>query len=103
MKGLYIDNIKVKSGSVAIEENNSALNWKIFPNPASDELIISIENKLKESNVAILDVTGKLIFNTVEKVNSQLKVNTSGFPNGVYFVQVQNDQFTGIKKVVIAK
>lgn len=103
LKGLYIDNIKVKSGSVAIEENNSALNWKIFPNPASDELIISLENKLKESNIAILDITGKLIFSTVEKVNSQLKVNTSGFPNGIYFVQIQNDQFTGIKKVVIAK
>ena len=62
-------------GVPLVKSKTSALNWKIFPNPASDELIISIENKLKESNVAILDVTGKLIFNTVEKVNSQLKVN----------------------------
>lgn len=103
LKGLYIDNIKVKSGTVNIAENNAAFNWKIFPNPASDELIISLDTKSQESSITILDITGKLIFSTSEKVNDQLKVNTSNFPNGVYFVQVQNDQFTGIKKVLVVK
>lgn len=102
-KGLYIDNIKVVTVAVGITENNSVMNWNLFPNPATNQLTISLTNNLKEVDVIITDITGKIIYKTISKGDRQLDVNTSDFAEGVYLVQIQTENFISTKKVIVVK
>ena len=76
----------------------------IFPNPSSDETIIS----LKSSNnlisiVNIYDMLGKKInLDTVEKLEKQKTINTSLIPNGIYLLNIKSQSNTFTKKLIIA-
>ncbi|MGB4850199.1 MAG: M43 family zinc metalloprotease, partial [Saprospiraceae bacterium] len=48
LKGLYIDDIKVMSLPVGVEEIKSGMDWKVFPNPAFDQLTIELANNTKK-------------------------------------------------------
>ena len=76
----------------------------IFPNPSSDETIIS----LKSSNnlisiVNIYDMLGKKInLDTVEKLEKQKIINTSLIPNGIYLLNIKSQSNNFTKKLIIA-
>lgn len=76
----------------------------IFPNPSSDETIIS----LKSSNnlisiVNIYDMLGKKInLDTVEKLEKQKTINTSLIPNGIYLLNIKSQSNNFTKKLIIA-
>lgn len=76
----------------------------IFPNPSSDETIIS----LKSSNnlisiVNIYDMLGKKInLDNVEKLEKQKTINTSLIPNGIYLLNIKSQSNNFTKKLIIA-
>jgi hypothetical protein len=76
----------------------------IFPNPSSDETIIS----LKSSNnlisiVNIYDMLGKKInLDTVEKLEKQKIINTSLIPSGIYLLNIKSQSNNFTKKLIIA-
>lgn len=71
--------------------NISSSEIVISPNPVSDLLNIKINN-LEPQNIQVFisDITGKTIdqFNVI---SNHVDVNTSHWPNGIYFVKVQYD------------
>lgn len=66
----------------------------VYPNPSKNNLTINFSELKKEiiqASVVISDLNGKIIY--TEKLADQqenLKVNTTGFSNGVYFITVKN-------------
>lgn len=59
-----------------------------YPNPASDNVKITVENKLVE-RVSFVDVSGKLCLDyTNSKQENELNFNVSELKEGVYFVTV---------------
>ena len=89
--------LTVNGGSSNIRSlENSGIS--IFPNPVSDILSISSENKIK--NIKVYNLTGKVIVN--KAVNNQtIKVNLSSFPSGIYFTKVilENSKSYSVKIV----
>lgn len=78
----------------AIQESNEfAIN--LYPNPVKD--ILTIEGNYTSAN--IYDVFGKLILTT----EAQKTINVSALSNGVYFVNINKNKLTTIKKITIAK
>ncbi len=85
--------------STSIEQENSPNDFLLYPNPARDHLTVIITNeKLQITNVTILDVTGKQVKN--EKLKGQNKISISGLPAGMYFLKVETDKGTVVKKFV---
>jgi hypothetical protein len=68
---------------------------KVFPNPANNLLFINGLNQ--NANVAIYDMTGKLIYNS-ELCNSQIDV--SNFQSGVYMMKIETANGIVTKKFV---
>jgi trimeric autotransporter adhesin len=68
----------------------------LFPNPSGNNLTIDlteIKDEITPSSlVVITDVSGRTV--SSEKISSQiqLKINTSAYSNGIYFVNVKNDK-----------
>lgn len=74
---------------------------KIFPNPASNNITFAIAND-NFSNLAIYDVSGRIILSS-ENVNSnEIRLNVSKINSGVYFAKIKsNTGRTFVKKIII--
>jgi hypothetical protein len=76
---------------------------QIFPNPAHDHFTIDFDGDIRNAEVNIFDMTGKIIYSDIASSLSQLVVNTGDFSEGIYMVQIQAEGFIATKKLVIEK
>ncbi|MBX2909423.1 MAG: T9SS type A sorting domain-containing protein [Chitinophagales bacterium] len=72
----------------------------IHPNPANTAFVIS--DVPNQSVITITDLTGKQVYSTIANT-TELSINTAGFANGVYMVQVSNDGAVATKKLIVNK
>lgn len=89
-------------GNVGIDETQSE-NFSLYPNPASGELNIELSAlNQNEFVLMIYDLTGKLVHQ--EKISqgaNSLKVNTEGYANGIYQIQLVGGEKHYSQKVSI--
>lgn len=78
-------------------------NMIVYPNPASDYITISVDNKLGDDiNISIIDVQGRIVAN--EKLNSEKHtINTSQLLSGTYMLRLSSAESSYLKKIVILK
>jgi PKD repeat protein len=102
LKGLYIDDIKV-NGPVGISENNSAISWNLFPNPATEYLSVTLRSNHEKVTLTITDIFGKIIYSLPAIKEPKVEVNIKDFAAGVYVVRIQSSDLLLTKKVIVAK
>ncbi len=68
--------------------------FKIYPNPVTDVLLI--DSKLKFKNAQIFDMTGKVI----NKKLDGNKLNVKDLPKGIYILKLENDGGVVTKKFI---
>lgn len=81
-------------------EDKSLLNFNIYPNPATNEINILIDEINHNTKVSIYNLQGQLILEKAIK-SSQSKVNISTFSKGIYFVKIANGSDVKTEKLVI--
>jgi len=82
------------------------LNIKIFPNPATSELNILVDQKNgAEVEISLLHITGKKIKNLANTQLSgglnQIQSNVLGIKPGLYFLKFEIEDRTVIEKLII--
>lgn len=89
-------------GNIGVEDEVIA-NLKVYPNPANDQLNISFDNNFMGStNIKLIDLTGKIVYSSVvNNGNQQQTLSVSEYSNGVYFLEISNEETTIRQKVVI--
>jgi hypothetical protein len=99
----YYDNNVLGCAALATSVNDYNLEdsfFSIYPNPANDEFVISI-NSLRNAftEVVVYDVNGKLVFE--ERLsNSKFRIDTQKWNSGIYFVRVISNHQSLSKRVV---
>jgi hypothetical protein len=76
-----------------ISENNLNSSVTIYPNPARNELFVTIKGKEKSLDLSITDVNGKIRYKeslTDLTAEYSKKINVSGFSAGIYFIKLAN-------------
>ena len=86
-----------------IFENSFAASINIFPIPAGNHLSIALGSNSKNVEVAIADITGKIVYTTTAYETNKIEVNTNEFAEGIYIVQIQSGEFISTKKLIIKK
>lgn len=87
--------------------NQNSNNLRVYPNPFNPET--NIEFNLQAGslvNIKIYDISGREIFKLNEKRPSGLNkvnFNASNLPSGVYFLKIQTDNFSEIKRLMLLK
>lgn len=96
----YIDDIKVTDvNGVSVAENAAQAVLGVYPNPANDVLNINT-NGLSPVHVTLFDISGKVVLSkTINQVASRL--NVAGLTEGIYFIQMVQNNETVTKKVVV--
>ena len=74
--------------------------FKISPNPASSQLRLILAENSANTEITILDLTGKTVVKQISNENN-ITINTSELPSGIYFLKVKSDSKIGIKKFII--
>lgn len=90
------------SGILAVSGNEVAANAvSLYPNPATDEVVIAKNKAISLDAVGIYDVTGRLI-NTVDlkKMEQAQTINISQLQSGIYFLRIQAENATITKQLI---
>lgn len=66
------------------------LAWKIFPNPASSQLRITVEEKLLGQKASIYDTNGKKI-SAILLSDPLTTIDTRTLPCGAYYLRIGNE------------
>ena len=82
------------------ESGKSAFDFYLAPNPASENIHISVSDRNEIAQMQVLSLEGKLI----ESSTFQSEFNTSSLMQGVYFIRlVKSNGAFAIKKLIIAR
>jgi hypothetical protein len=93
---LKIDDVHFKSQPLStgvIEFGQYDKTFRVYPNPAKEELIIAAEkNSIELTNIKVVDITGRVIKNEALNNVYFLKINTSSYASGIYFYEIKDKQ-----------
>jgi len=72
----------------------------LYPNPTSSQVNLSFENNLEEANLKIISITGQTVFEKQNISGNSLTLDVSVLSNGIYVVQITDDEKTLNSKFV---
>ena len=74
----------------------------LYPNPASDNIIVSLaENSKNSFYVEITNCLGEIIFSKFYQADNSAKINVESFSKGIYFLTVNSHEKRTTQKVII--
>jgi beta-glucanase (GH16 family) len=101
----YIDNISLTqiepvTGNQEISINENTLS--IYPNPTNSAFTVNLSNfsKLKEQQLELLTLDGKLIYQT-KLLDMETEINPGQMKPGIYLVKVRSEKTSFVKKILI--
>lgn len=72
----------------------------VYPNPSEDFVYISLlNNTYKDSEFRIFDLQGKIVLQGL-LLDSEIKLNLESLENGIYILEINNNQEKIIKKIL---
>ena len=92
--------VSIPQGQQSIVTAN-ALNFNVYPNPATTQATIAVEGAGKGTQIVLLDVCGKELYRTDAENDGNYTVNVSALPKGVYFVSVRNNDAATTTKLIV--
>ncbi len=99
----YLDGINLSSSTPI--EADLFTQVKLFPNPATDEVTIQIDqSQSTEMTVSVINVNGQILFegrSDGQQHQNNFRVNTSQFETGIYFVLVNTGQGLITEKLIV--
>jgi hypothetical protein len=90
------------SNSVSAKTANKEPEVKVYPNPVSDQIQISLTGTVKNASVSIFDASGKQVYSS-RLMDNSMQIPVSDYKNGLYFVKIINNQESKISKVLVRK
>jgi hypothetical protein len=69
---------------------------KIFPNPASNKIIIQEKTNIQQFQVKLLNIMGEIVL-----ISKSKEIDISQLANGVYFLNFETENFISSKKIIV--
>lgn len=85
----------IGKGASDISLSNESFTKKAFilyPNPATNSLNLTLENMLENATLKIISITGQTVLEKQNMSGTDFSLDVSGFSNGVYIIQLNNDK-----------
>jgi len=96
----FVDNINVTAEALGVDENDFNTSIMMYPNPASEEVILLKNGDNNVIEVRLMNMLGQTLRQVVMTSN-ELKLNVSSYSAGLYFVLLKSEGLETTKKLVI--
>lgn len=83
-----------------VNETSSPFAFSIYPNPAGDNISVSIPNGSTVSKLFVSDLTGRVVVSERGSFKGEFTINLSGLVKGLYLVIVKNGNKLYTTKIV---
>jgi photosystem II stability/assembly factor-like uncharacterized protein len=103
--GWYGDIVKTTAGGVGIKDDQKVENGELtlFPNPAQETVVIHYPPAgTAKTEFKVFDIMGKEIYSGI-LTKSEVSLNLSPYPNGIYFIQVATGSQVITKKLIVSR
>jgi len=75
---------------------------KVYPNPTSNFVVLSFPNELNLVQIEMTNAMGQIIYaNEVIPISNEYKIDIQGFSEGIYFINIMNDNSKKTFKLLI--
>ena len=93
----YIAKWGVSTGIIETEFDN--FKFKLFPNPATNNLTVRFDQIAKKCTLTILNINGQeIIKQSIKESNTQIDI--TNLTNGVYFAKLMTDKTVEVRKII---
>jgi uncharacterized protein (TIGR02145 family) len=75
-------------------------NINIFPNPAKQNITVSLDNTVKLNSIEIINSIGQSVFIKRTELSNNSILNISELPQGVYYIKIQTDNGSTVKNFI---
>ena len=103
---LYLDNFNVVSNPIGIKQHDVFTSVSVYPNPASEMAIVSLNSAIAEDiTVSIYNTIGQLISTQKAKFvqgENKIELNTANFANGIYNIEFQSKSGKLVQKLTVS-
>lgn len=82
-------------------QDESLKNFRVYPNPASSSVNISLINEIKNATTTIYDINGRQVYSKKSDLKGIVTINTSNLSTGIYILKINNQQISFSKKLII--
>lgn len=82
-------------------ENDVLELFKIYPNPASTLINISLTNEVKNATTAIYDINGRQVYVKKLDLKGIVTINTENLSTGIYVLKINNEVINYSQKIII--
>lgn len=76
--------------------------FDLYPNPAEGMLNIALTGVAKTSRITIADISGRQLL-TVDKITDKARIDISTLNQGLYFVRLEQDGKTYVRKFTVTR
>lgn len=91
---VFDENTKVSVNDIAANNN-----VKVYPNPATSTITISLNKYSNNASIDIYNTTGQVVYTSAMQSKTQ-SVDISNLASGMYYLSVSNDNTRGLQKFV---
>lgn len=97
-----IDDIVI-SGNVGLEDETKGKEVTVYPNPAREKIYVSFgEQRSRNIRLRLVNTFGQVVYSDAPGESGGIVIiPIMGFPPGLYYLEVQNDDGTVVKKITI--
>ena len=84
------------------EYDDSKVEWLVFPNPSNSEFNLAASGLIcgREYKVDIIDITGRVKFETIVHAKTTVTLPTGKFLPGVYFIRIHSLKGLVVQKII---
>ena len=96
--------VQVFSAVPVIDAKDVEADANLFPNPAQNNVTLTVKGMEGNAQIRITDVTGKVVYSEnveVSVMGSSFDMNVADYAKGVYMVSIVSDNASVLKKLVI--
>lgn len=86
-------------GPVSMKEQEHDAAFSLYPNPATSEINLTLNNT-RPSSIEVLDLYGKVLLKTDHQNSDNMSLDVSSLAPAIYFVKVSSDGKSSVQKFI---
>lgn len=90
-------------GATGIHEIEASKELKMYPNPATDNVLIENITNYNLKQIAVYNVIGQKIYDKKADSKSKHNIDVSKFVSGIYTVRIETSEGTAVRKFEVLK